>query len=208
MKKLCLLILITLSLAGYAVADGCGWPYNCVGQIAPTMNVTAYVDGPIIGQYVGYSANFTDYVRVKDITQNWTSDWLIQNQLTNGGVFGIAKAGDNLVVQICAVPNWLADKSCHTDPDIHIFASDPSFSEDATNHAYFSQVAVNQPFWYVGMEDLSQAWSSDWDYNDLEFELINVTVTPAGKLAVTPEPASMVLLGTGLIAAVRRIRKA
>jgi hypothetical protein len=210
MKKLSLLLLTVCLMTGCAMAANCGWPYDCGGQVADTTIITAHGNGNIVGQFIGFDANFTDYVRVVDVTQEWTSGWLIQNQFeVTSPVFGIAKKGDVLVVQLCAVPDWLQDKSCHEDPDVRIFASDPSLSDDKTNHAYVYKGTPN-PFVNIGMEDLAKDWKSDWDYNDLEFYLFNVDIAPGGNVGnfgATPEPASLLLLGSGLIAAVRKARK-
>lgn len=209
MKKFCLLLLTMCLLAGGAMASNCGWPYNCVGQVADTMVIKAH-GSLITGTYIGEIANFTDYVRIVNVSQDKTSGWLIQNTMSPVTFFTDAIAGDTLVVQICAVPDWLSDKSCHDDPQVRIFASDPNFSEDGKNHAYVYKNTPN-PFAQIGMEDLADEWASDWDYNDLEFYLFNIDVTPgslnAGDNAATPEPASLILLGTGIAAALRKARK-
>jgi hypothetical protein len=67
----------------------------------------------------------------------------------------------------------------------------------------FSNTATDPSSTRVGFEDL---WAGgDLDYNDLQFDVLNANTT------VTPEPVSMVLLGSGLLglggAAARRRRR-
>lgn len=169
------------------------------------MDITALNAGAITGEFYSYSADFTDYVRVIDVTQNWTSAWLLPNHGSKFGdmvTFGTAQANDVLVVEIF-------DQNTN-----HIFASDPSMSDDLTNHAYV--VGGNffgKPSAYLGMEDLQATEGGDWDYNDHQFFLFNVTVSPGmdihnfGTNVATPEPTTMVLLGSGLLAAFRKVRK-
>jgi hypothetical protein len=77
--------------------------------------------------------------------------------------------------------------------------SDPSTSPDGISHAYDtmftgtipdSSVAITNGV-YIGMEDLTRAESSDFDYNDDQYVMTGVSTTP--------EPGTLLLLGTGLL---------
>ena len=67
-----------------------------------------------------------DWVRILDTTQQWSSDWIFNNQMTDlhkPSVFGTANAGDNIVVEMCVVPIWENDGKCKGNDNI--YASEP-----------------------------------------------------------------------------------
>jgi len=99
--------------------------------------------------------------------------------------FGVANAGDLLVFEI-----WNQTLNA-------VFASDPNFSDDSTNHAYathFSGGIINgfnfPEGTYVGMEDLPNG-QSDWNYQDDQFVATNVEIVP--------EPGTLAVFGSGIL---------
>lgn len=206
--RISLLLLFLVSVGLTASAFACApIPYCNVGQIAPANSLTAFATGDLMGSYYGHIADFTDWVRVIDVTSNMTGAWVFNNQTSKPGDkadFGFVTKGDTLVVEI-----WDQNTG-------HIFASDPSFSDDQTNHAYvFPGFYVNPttPVVFFGMEDLQANEQTDWDYNDSEFFLYNVLASQDNTLGrnginvANPEPSTMALLGTGLLAGLARLRK-
>ena len=209
MKNLKSLLFISLALAASslpALADCI--PYCQIGTIAPTKVITAQADGDVTGRFFNYSADFADSVRVVDVTQNWTSAWSLDNKTSHSGdtvTFGAARAGDLLVVEL-----W--DQVTNM-----IYASEPDLSADGKNHAYV--VGGNffgKPSAFVGLEDLRVTEATDWDYNDHEFFLFNVSVANSlntiGQFGddyrvATPEPTSLVLMGVGLVSVFRKARR-
>lgn len=184
-----LVILLLLAGALRAFADDC-IPYCNVGNIAPTNVFNAIATGDVTGYFVGKGpAGDTDFVRMLDLTTNTTGDWIFNNQTSQVGDmadFGVANAGDLLVFEI-----WNQTLNA-------IFASEPDLSDDMTNHAYathFSGGIINgfnfPAGTYVGMEDLPNG-QSDWNYQDDQFLATNV--------AIVPEPSSLVVLGSGIVA--------
>lgn len=174
-------------------------PYCDIGQIAPTVSITAGKTGNLTGLYFGYIADFTDYVRVVDVTANTVGPWVFDNKTSQRGDiadFGFVNAGDLLVVEI-----WDQDTG-------RILASDPAYSEDGTNHAYvFGGLYINSKtsIAFFGIEDLIASEQTDWDYNDSEFFIFNLKVSRMAtsdtdpERVGTPEPATLVLLGTSLL---------
>jgi hypothetical protein len=169
--------------------------------------ISAQLTGHLFGTYYGHIADSTDLVRIIDITANTIGPWVFNNQTTKQGDradFGFASAGDQLVVEIL------------NETTGHMFASDPAYSEDGTNHAYMYaglHINTSTPVVFVGMEDLEASEQTDWDYNDSEFFLYNILVSQAqqgNRLTdtPTPEPASLVLIGTSLLAFWRKAKGA
>jgi hypothetical protein len=182
----------TIATAAYAGTI----PYPNTGTVAPTNTFYATATGEVTGYFVkggaasGGGAAEEDWVRMYDVTSNYTSPWLFDNQTTTSGTsadFGTVHAGDILVFELN--PSWYPGS---------IFASDPALSSDGYNHTYSTDWgggilngASIPGGKFLGMEDLWIPRDSDLNYNDDTYVVQNV--------AATPEPGSLLLLGTGIL---------
>ena len=190
--KLILLACTTVSATAPAFADSI--PYSNPGTIAPSVTTYATSSKGVDLYYLGSTAGYTDTIGVYDIQTGYNSGLLFNNRLTAvgteavvGALGGQINAGDQLIFYI-------------DSPD-GVFTSLAAGSSDGINHAYVTNFSggtvdgVTIPSGlFIGMED-EAANHSDLNYNDEDF-----TVSGAGT-SVTPEPASILLLGTGLLAA-------
>ena len=166
-------------------------PYPSAGQIAPEVATYAASNSGVDLYFTGYSAVLDDTISVFDVNTGYNSGPLLDNQTTAVGTEvavgttpGQINAGDRLILYI--------------NTPLGQFASAGSDSADGVNHAYVTPFpggmvgGVLVPSGYfVGMEDLPNG-ISDFDYNDDMFVL-------TGIATVTPEPGSLLLLGTGLL---------
>lgn len=195
-----------LLCASYANADAI--PYANVGTpITYSTNLVATQSSPLVlAYYWSASASDLDYLMVYDVTtglylstasNNSQASADIQffgNQPNPGSVspgtsitlYG-ASAGDILQLDMLNVTTGLK------------LTSNPATSPDGVSHAYDTMFTGTIPGSsinitngvYIGMEDLTRAEGSDFDYNDDQYVMTGV--------ATTPEPSSLLLLGTGLL---------
>lgn len=176
-------------------------PYTKVGTVAPTVTTYASGNNGIDIYYYGSTAGFTDTIGVYDVQTQYNSGLILNNKTTAvgtevvvGSTAGQINAGDQLIFYI-------------NSPD-GIFASIAADSADGINHAYITSFSgstlngVKVPAGiFVGMEDENKS-HSDLNYNDDDFIFTNVSAP-----AVTAEPASILMLGTGLLAGVAFLRR-
>ena len=218
---LCVFLLPACVLTAFADIGDNGLKCNTFGATcANPLQITAQFTGDITGNLYYSSADFHDWVRVIDTNPNnsWTSRWYLENKLGTQQrpvVFGSALQGDVLVVQLC--DQELQNGLCSPFSN-YLFASDPAYSHDGVSHALANTdggatLSLGNPTltWAIWLEDLDAAHGGDFDYNDEVIGLHNVLISFAseGTNAPVPEPASLVLLGSGLAAGVlRRIKKA
>ena len=199
MRRLSLVFALASLVTGApAFADAI--PYGSPGTIASTVALTAASNGVITGYFAGANAADTDYVRLVNVTAGWTSANFFNNQTTATGasqVFGTVSAGDVLVFEL------------YNQTTGDVFGTDPSYSSDGVNHGYvtaFSGDGTIPSGIYIGMEDLPVK-GGDFDYNDDTFVFTNVSTTRALETIHAPAPASLLLLGTGVLGAAGIVRR-
>ena len=172
-------------------------PYSKVGTVATEVPVYASGNGGVTVYYFGSTAGYTDYVRIYDLQTGFDSGKILNNKTTSvgasmqvGTVAGQINAGDQLIFYIVTPYNS--------------FASLASYNSDGINHAYITPYSggtangVRIPAgFFVGLEDLPKS-TSDLNYNDDTFVFTGISAPST----VTPEPSSLVLLLTGLLAPV------
>lgn len=210
-------------------------PYPNVGTPnSVDQAVYAASTGTITAWFYGFDANDTDKVRIYDVTTGQYSDWFFENSttpvgtvitLTMGGITNpmIFNGGDRLGIEVwntktgeVLAANPADSEYCDTASEIAgncLGYSDPL--ADPYSHDYKVQwpsggcipgttvctpTTNSQDFLFTGLEDLSVLDpGADWDYNDDEFVFNNVTETP--------EPSSLLLLGSGLLGLAGLVRR-
>lgn len=200
MKHLKALLFATLATASASSAFADSIPYANAGTVAPTVATYATSNGVSL-YYYGSTAGYTDYIGVIDLKTGYNSGSLLNNKTTSvgteitvGTAAGQINTGDQLEFYI-------------NSPE-GLFYSIGANSPDGINHAYITNYSggtangVKIPAGYfVGLEDEARG-HSDLNYNDDDF-----IVTGISNTSVTPEPASLILMGTGVLAVVALSRR-
>jgi hypothetical protein len=224
---------VSAFIAGSTTALADAIPYGNIGTpitSPPTITATGNLSSLLF--FVGFSAADTDVVDIFDTTKGTQSGYIFMNQTTalGGSVDLVTNPGDTLVIEVidqtgapghfagnyyssmaaptgmftCAPPIGMPT-ACAGVPTTAAADSEPGVS-----HAYVTPVtsssilgvalpAGNNTF--VGLEDRSAAEGSDYDYNDDQF------VITGASIASAPEPASIALLGTGILGLAGMIRR-
>ena len=214
--RLSLPVLATLLAAGSLTAVSTplladSIPYPNPGQLAPANSFTAVADGPVVGYFAGTSASFDDSIQLWDVTQNTFSGFLLPN---HGSVIGApvtflsVNAGDVLVFILHDVTTGEFEDSIDNG------GIPTTWSRDGYNHAYSTAYDGSSPIpglpdgltgIFIAMEDISVP-DSALAYHAESFVVTNVAINNDPP-AVTPEPSTFVLLGTGLLGAAGALRR-
>jgi hypothetical protein len=164
-------------------------PYANIGTPAPSNTFTAAHTGTVTAYFFATSAGYTSQI---GLLVNGVSTGILglTNHASSYGdslVLGNVNAGDTLVFRLY-VQNTKTS-----------WYSNPALNSDGKNHVYSTAFAGKGSIpagTYIAFEDLPNL--GDVDYNDHQFVFTN-TAIPGITSVATPEPASLALIGAGLV---------
>ena len=182
-------------------------PYPNPGTPNPvTYTFTAATTGDIVAYFAGSTASYVNELGLLDDGVQIGGFGLNNHASALGQSynFGPVTAGDTLVF---ILHNLTLGLDAYSDPAMNL-AYDFD-GRNGHNHVYSTPYTATSPIidsipagTFVSFEDLRFTGSSDFNYNDEDFVFTNVATGSA-----VPEPATMLMLGTGLVGAAWR-RKA
>lgn len=198
-------IILGLSSIPFVAAASAQVPYANMGTPAPTQYITATNTGDVQATLFSGLGFDDDRIGLIDLTTGYDSGFVVYTHQAPLGTlydFGHVNAGDRLEFYL---------KNNNPVDAAQTFYSDPSLSTDGYNHVYEYHLGGPDATGkiadatFLGFQDIPEGyeWSGD-TFNASALEASNLTLS---SVAPTPEPGTLVLLGTGILGIAGGIRR-